>query len=134
MLHSCCIPNCTSGYTYKLGCEEKVKMFKRKCNEQQKWQLTNRTKGFEHKGVWRSYNGTMLLEPRPLKYLTEKKINSCLECRLFGYGSNKKIWNFNQTKVENKLDERRVLRAKANGENNVSNPAQSLRKQARVVQ
>ncbi|KZS06447.1 Uncharacterized protein APZ42_030095 [Daphnia magna] len=83
------------------------------CNEQQKWQLTNSTKGFEHKGVWRSYNCTMLLESRPLKYPTEKKINSCLECRLFRDGLNKKIWNFNQTKVGNKLDKCRVLRAKA---------------------
>lgn len=81
------------------------------CNEQQKWQLTNNTKGFEHKGVWRSYNCTMLLEPRPLKYPTEKKMNSCLECRLFRDCLNKKIWNFNQTKAGYQLDKCRGAKA-----------------------
>lgn len=38
MPHRCCVPNCNLGYTYKPGCEEKVKMFSTNdVKMQQKW-------------------------------------------------------------------------------------------------
>ncbi len=38
MPRRCCVPNCNSGYTYKPGCEEKVRMFSTNdVKRQQKW-------------------------------------------------------------------------------------------------
>jgi hypothetical protein len=38
MPHRCCVPNCNSGYTYKPGFEEKVKLFSTSDPKmQQKW-------------------------------------------------------------------------------------------------
>ena len=83
MPHRCCVLNCNSGYTYKPGLEEKMKLFStRDPKMQQKW--------------------TRII-PR-----NDYKVTSSYVC------------------VKHFADEEQ--------KNNVRNPAQSLRKQAKVVQ